>query len=101
VTQHLYKFFSQIPKKEKKTLCNFAKDKLCDNFMIFWNKNKQDILNGNNSKIDTYFSLKKCFDREKYTEINDFKIHYSLCKLRISAHVNFDYIYKHHIIIHS
>jgi hypothetical protein len=55
------------------------KDKLCDSFMIFWNKNKQDILNGNNSKIDTYFSLKKCFDREKYTEINDFKIHYSLC----------------------
>ena len=54
--------------------------------MIFRNKNKQDILNGNNSKIDTYFSLKNCFDREKYTEINDFKIHYSLCKLRISPH---------------
>ena len=61
------------------TLCNFAKDKLCDSFMISRNKNKQDILNGNNSKIDTYFSLKNCFDREKYTEINDFKIHYSLC----------------------
>ncbi len=40
------------------TLYNFAKDKLCDSFMSFWNKNKQDILNGNNSKLDTYFSLK-------------------------------------------
>ena len=55
-----------------------------DSFMIFWNK--QDILNGNNSKLDTYFSLKNCFDREKYTRINDFKIRHSLCKLRISAH---------------
>ena len=47
--------------------------------MIFWNKNKQDILNGNNSKLDTYFSLKNCFDREKYTQIhvNDFKICHS------------------------
>ena len=53
--------------------------KLCDSFMIFWNKNKQDILNGNNSKLDTYFSLKNCFDREKYTQIhvNDFKICHS------------------------
>ena len=68
------------------TLCNFAKDKLCDSFMILWNKNKQDILNGNNSKLDIYFSLKNCFDREKYTQINDFKIHQSLCKLIISAH---------------
>jgi hypothetical protein len=42
--------------------------------MIFWNQNKQDILNGNNSKLDIYFSLKNCFDREKYTQINDFKI---------------------------
>jgi hypothetical protein len=54
--------------------------------MIFWNKNKQDILNGNNSKLDIYFSLKNCFDREKYTQINDFKIRQSLCKLRISSH---------------
>jgi hypothetical protein len=68
------------------TLCDFAKEKLCDSFMIFWNKNKQDILNGNNSKLDIYFSLKNCFDREKYTQINYFKIHQSLCKLIISAH---------------
>ena len=59
------------------TLCNFAKDNLCDSFMILWNKNKQDILNGNNSKLDIYFSLKNCFDREKYTQINYFKIHHS------------------------
>ena len=45
--------------------------------MIFCNKNKQDILNGNISKLDIYFSLKNCFDREKYTQINYFKIHHS------------------------
>ena len=45
--------------------------------MILWNKNKQDILNGSNSKLDTYFSLKNCLDREKYTQINDFKIRHS------------------------
>jgi hypothetical protein len=54
--------------------------------MIFCNKNKQDILNGNNSKLDIYFSLKNCFDREKYTQINDFEIRQSLCQLRISVH---------------
>jgi hypothetical protein len=55
--------------------------------MIFWNQNKQDILNGNNSKLDIYFSLKNCFDREKYTQINDFEIRQSLCKLIISVHL--------------
>ena len=47
--------------------------------MIFWNKNKQDILNGSNSKLDAYFSLKNCFDRENYTQIhvNDLKIRHT------------------------
>jgi hypothetical protein len=33
--------------------------------------NKQDILNGNNSKLDTYFSLKNCFDREGILVVRD------------------------------
>jgi hypothetical protein len=41
--------------------------------------------NGNNSKLDIYFSLKNCFDREKYTQINDFEIRQSLCKSHLTG----------------
>jgi hypothetical protein len=37
-------------------------------------------------KLDTYFYKKTHFGKEKYLEINNFKIRQSICKIRVSAH---------------
>jgi hypothetical protein len=36
--------------------------------------------------IQTYFTFKEHFIREKYTFLNDFKVRQAICKIRISAH---------------
>ena len=37
-------------------------------------------------KLDTYFSIKKSFEMEKYLSMSKFYLRKSLCKLRVSAH---------------
>ena len=37
-------------------------------------------------KLDTYFKIKKCFSRETYLSINNFRLRRALCQIRISAH---------------
>jgi hypothetical protein len=48
-----------------------------------FNKHEKDNVSG---KLDTYFSYKSMFQKEKYLEINNFEVRQILCRFRISSH---------------
>ena len=68
------------------SLWQYVKNKLCKSYFTFWNKLKYQTINSEKGKLGTYFSIKNCFKKEKYLELQDFKKRQSICKLRISAH---------------
>lgn len=78
----------QLPNLKMKlcTISKLVKQKLTNSFNTYWNKEKINLVFSNKGKLDTYFSLKSCFGKEKYLFIKDFSIRQSICKLRISAH---------------
>ena len=55
-------------------------------FLDFWNGERVDAIGSNRGKLDTYFYTKTHFGKEKYLQINNFKIRQSICKIRVSAH---------------
>jgi hypothetical protein len=57
---------------------------MCNSFLDFWNGERVDAIGSNRGK-DTYFYIKTHFGKEKYLEINHFKIRQSICKIRVSA----------------
>jgi hypothetical protein len=59
---------------------------MCNSFLDFWNGERVDAIGSNRGKLDTYFYIKTHFGKEKYLEINNFKIRQSICKIRVSAH---------------
>ena len=68
------------------TLVNTTKKLLLDSFLKNWYEVKSETLKSKTGKLDTYFSIKNCFEREKYLDIKHFKSRQAMCKLRISAH---------------
>jgi len=60
---------------------------MCNSFLDFWNGERVDAIGSNRDKLDTYFYIKTHFGKEKYLEINNFKIRQSICKIRVSAHL--------------
>jgi hypothetical protein len=67
-------------------LCKQVKDNMCNSFLHFWNGERVDAIGSSRGKLDTYFYIKTHFGKEKYLEINNFKIRQSICKIRVSAH---------------
>jgi hypothetical protein len=67
-------------------LCKQVKDNMCNSFLDFWNGERVDAIGNNRGKLDTYFYIKTHFGKEKYFEINHFKIRQSICEIRVSAH---------------
>ena len=55
-------------------------------FLDFWNEEKIYAIGSNRGKLDTYIYIKTPFGKEKYLEINHFKIRQSICKIRVGAH---------------
>ena len=63
-------------------LVRSVRNKLCHSFLNYWNKKSKEP----EGKLDTYFKIKKCFSRETYLSINNFRLRRVLCQIRISAH---------------
>jgi hypothetical protein len=63
-----------------------VKDNMCNSFLDFWNGERVDAIGSNRGKLDTYFYIKTHFGKEKYLQINNFKIRQSICKIRVSVH---------------
>jgi hypothetical protein len=59
-----------------------VRKKLFHSFLDYWNKKSKEP----EGKLDTYFKIKKCFSRETYLSINNFRLRRALCQIRISAH---------------
>ena len=59
---------------------------MCNSFLDIWNGERVDVIGSNRGKLDTYFYIKTHFGKEKYLQINNFKIRQSICKIRVSAH---------------
>jgi hypothetical protein len=51
-----------------------VKDNMCNSFLVFWNGEIVDATGSNRGRLDTYFYIKTHFGKEKYLEINNFKI---------------------------
>ena len=51
-------------------------------FLKAWFHEKDNV----SGKLDTYFSYKSMFQKEKYLEINNFEVRQILCRFRISSH---------------
>ena len=61
-----------------------VKRRLIKTFLASWDKKRTEtFISG---KLDTYFGIKKCFEREPYLCMSKFSLRKALCKLRISAH---------------
>ena len=64
-------------------LARSVRKKLCHSFFFnYWNKKSKEP----EGKLDNYFKIKKCFSRETYLSINNFRLRRALCQIRISAH---------------
>ena len=64
----------------------WIKDKLYKNYLNFWRDHRNEIIQTEKGKLNTYFSLKTEFGFEKYLHLKDFKLRQVICKIRISAH---------------
>jgi hypothetical protein len=51
---------------------------MCNSFLDFWNGERVDAIGSNKGKLDTYFYIKTHFGKEKYLQINNFKIRQSI-----------------------
>ena len=61
-----------------------VKRRLIKTFLASWDKKRTEaFISG---KLDTYFGIKKAFEREPYLCMSKFSLRKALCKLRISAH---------------
>ena len=61
-----------------------VKRRLIKTFLASWDKKRtQAFISG---KLDTYFRIKKSFEREPYLCMSKFSLRMALCKFRISAH---------------
>ena len=65
-------------------LTQAVKHRLIKAFLSNWDKKRAQALTS--GKLDTYFSIKKSFEMEKYLSMSKFYLRKSLCKLRVSAH---------------
>ena len=61
-----------------------VKRRLIKTFLASWDKKRTEALIS--GKLDTYFGIKKSFEREPYLCMSKFSLRKALCKLRISAH---------------
>ena len=54
---------------------------VCHSFLNYWNKKSKEP----EGKLDKYyFKIKKCFSRETYLSINNFRLRRALCQIRIN-----------------
>jgi hypothetical protein len=61
---------------------------MCNSFLDFWNGERVDAIGSNRGKLDTYFYIKTHFGKEKYLQINNFKIRQSICKIDNDRGIN-------------
>ena len=60
-------------------LARSVRKKLCHSFFFnYWNKKSKEP----EGKVDNYFKIKKCFSRETYLSINNFRLRRALCQIR-------------------
>ena len=78
----LQKFDIQHTGIKLNKLARSVRKKLCHSFLNYWNKKSKEP----EGKLDIYFKIKKCFSRETYLSINNFRLRRALCQIRISAH---------------
>ena len=58
----------------RSVVCKQVKDNMCNSFLDFWNGERVDAIGSNRGNLDTYFYIKTHFGKEKYLQINNFKI---------------------------
>ena len=63
-----------------------VKRNIRSSFVNYWKVQQQMYQNSESGKLDLYFKLKDCFNREKYLELPDFNCRQSIAKIRLSAH---------------